>query len=116
MKIGDGEFVTNTHNLDAGPADRPHRSALGGGGSLFRGWPFRPVRLVGFAVDRLAAGDEGTLFSAGDEEDGRRRRLDAATDAIRSRFGEDAISQTASAFRPESTRDRARDERRVDET
>ena len=100
VKIRDGEFVTNTRSktLDD-PTDRTDilwKTAR----SLFREWNFRPVRLVGMSAERFEDAVPN-LFSAGDEEDARNRRLDAATDAIRDRFGGEAIARTAASFPPE---------------
>lgn len=112
VKIRDGEFVTNTRSktLDD-PTDRTDilwKTAR----SLFREWNFRPVRLVGMSAERFEDAVPN-LFSAGDEEDARNRRLDAATDAIRGRFGGEAIARTAASFPPDQARARSEgDERR----
>jgi DNA polymerase-4 len=100
VKIRDGEFVTNTKSKTLeDPTDRTDvlwETAR----ALFREWSFRPVRLVGMAAERFGEAVPN-LFSAGDEEDARNRRLDAATDAIRDRFGGEAIARTAASFPPE---------------
>ena len=112
VKIRDGEFVTNTRSktLDD-PTDRTDvlwKTAR----TLFREWSFRPVRLVGMSAERFEDAVPN-LFSAGDEEDARNRRLDAATDAIRGRFGGEAIARTAASFPPDQARARSEgDERR----
>jgi DNA polymerase-4 len=100
VKIRDGEFVTNTRSRTLeDPTDRTDvlwETAR----ALFREWSFRPVRLVGMSAERFEDAVPN-LFSAGDEEDARNRRLDAATDAIRDRFGGEAIARTAASFPPE---------------
>ena len=100
VKIRDGEFVTNTRSRTLeDPTDRTDvlwETAR----ALFRAWSFRPVRLVGMSAERFEDAVPN-LFSAGDEEDARNRRLDAATDAIRDRFGGEAIARTAASFPPE---------------
>lgn len=112
VKIRDGEFVTNTRSktLDD-PTDRTDilwKTAR----SLFREWNFRPVRLVGMSAERFEDAVPN-LFSTGDEEDARNRRLDATTDAIRGRFGGEAIARTAASFPPDQARARSEgDERR----
>jgi DNA polymerase-4 len=71
---------------------------------------FRPLRLVGFTATRLAggAGSPGTqldLFAANDPEHLRKTRLDRAADAIRARFGKDAIGHAdASRLPPRASR------------
>jgi DNA polymerase-4 len=112
VKIRDGEFVTNTRSATLEPTTDRTDVLWETARELFRRWPFRPVRLIGFAVDRLDAEDDGSLFTAGDPEHGRRRRLDAATDAIRAKFGGDAIARTAAAFRPDAARQRAEGDER----
>jgi len=112
VKIRDGDFVTNTRSATLDPSTDRTDLLWNAARELFRRWPFRPVRLIGFSVDRFDIGDEGSLFTAGDPEHGRRRRLDAATDAIRAKFGGDAIARTAAAFRPDTARDRAEGDER----
>lgn len=115
VKIRDGDFTTNTRAATLDPATDRTDLLWDTARGLFRGWPFRPVRLVGFTVDRLDATEGGSLFESFDPEHGRRRRLDAATDAIRAKFGGDAIGRTAATFRPGVARERAEgDERTAD--
>ncbi len=113
VKIRSGDFETVTRSTTAPePTDRTDiviERALG----LLAAWArtsWRPVRLVGATVSGLADPDGGRqvdLFAAAEDE--RRRRLDAATDAIRSRFGTTAIGR---GERPvERARDAADSER-----
>lgn len=106
VKIRDGAFVTNTRSRTfAQPTDRTDH-LWEAARSAFREWEFRPVRLIGFSVDRF--GDESpSLFAADDPDEGRRRRLDATTDAIRAKFGGDSIARTAAAFPPGAARGRS---------
>ena len=106
VKIRDGEFVTNTRSRTLPEATDRTDVIWETARALFREWTFRPVRLVGVSVERLGGGGE-SLFDEVDEAAGRRRRLDRTTDLIRDRFGGDAISRTAAAFPPESTRSRS---------
>ncbi|MDG2020683.1 MAG: DNA polymerase IV [Phycisphaerales bacterium] len=113
VKIRDGEFVTNTRSRTLEePTDRTDvlwETAR----TLFREWTFRPVRLIGMAAERFEEAVPD-LFSGSDEENARIRRLDAATDAIRDRFGGEAIARTASSFPPDQARNRSEgDERRA---
>ncbi len=112
VKIRDGDFVTNTRSATLDPATDRTDVLWEVARGLFRRWDFRPVRLVGFHVDRFDAGDGGSLFTAGDPEHGRQRRLDAATDAIRAKFGGDAIARTAAALRSDATRQRVEGDER----
>jgi DNA polymerase-4 len=66
---------------------------------------FRPLRLVGFTATRLEGGPDapGTqldLFAANDPEHLRKTRLDRAADAIRARFGKDAIGHADASRLP----------------
>lgn len=107
VKVRDGEFTTNTRAATLEPATDRTDLLWTAARRLFRDWRFRPVRLIGVAVDRFESAGSGSLFERLDVEDGRRRRLDAATDAIRAKYGGDAIGRTAATFRPGATRDRA---------
>lgn len=122
LKIRTGDFhtVTRSATLD-GATDRTDRvmeRAL----ELLATWArssFRPVRLIGTTVSNLAEPEDGRtvgLFEVAD--DGRRRRLDAATDAIRARFGGDAIGRgeraSGSAERRQQREDRPFDGRPAD--
>ncbi len=49
-----------------------------------------PVRLIGVSASGLAAGEQLGLFSSA-----RQGRLNAALDAVRARFGEDALNRTS---------------------
>ncbi len=114
VKIRDGDFVTNTRSRTLPDSTDLTDLLWKTARELFREWPFRPVRLIGIAVDRFGE-TEASLFAATDEDDGRKRRLDEATDVIRARFGGDAISRTASAFPPDVSRPRSEGgERRTD--
>ena len=113
MKIRDGAFVTNTRSSTLDHATDRTDVLWETARALFRAWAFRPVRLIGMSAERFEGDDPG-LFTGIDEEDSRSRRLDAATDAIRDRFGGEAIARTASSFPPDQARNRSEgDERRA---
>ena len=114
IKIRDGEFTTNTRSRTLSDSTDLTDLIWKTARELFREWPFRPVRLIGISVDRFEESGE-SLFAGSDAGEGRMRRLDEATDAIRARFGGDAISRTASAFPPGSAKGRSEGgERRTD--
>lgn len=91
IRFGDFETVTRAGPLAAptDATDELYRAARG----AFDRWVdegFRPVRLVGVAATRFLAGPR-QLELFGDPDHERRRRLDAAVDALQRRFGADAI-------------------------
>ncbi|MEE2972763.1 MAG: DNA polymerase IV, partial [Planctomycetota bacterium] len=116
VKIRDGDFVTNTRSRTLSESTDRTDLLWESAREAFRGWEFRPVRLIGFAVDRF--GEEGaSLFAEVAEDDQRRRRLDAATDRIRQKFGGDSIGRTSAAFPPEAARSRSEGaERRTEDS
>jgi DNA polymerase-4 len=92
IRYGDFETITRSRTLEAATG----RTDLlrGAASELFERWAqqgFRPVRLIGGSASQLtgAGGGQGELFA--DREDERARRLDAATDAIRAKFGTGAV-------------------------
>lgn len=108
VKMRDGSFTTNTRSttLDA-PTDRTD-VVWTAARSLFRDWPFRPVRLIGVSLSGLDTEATGSLFDDSDVGDAaRRRRLDAATDAIRGRFGGDSIGRTSASLSTPRNRERS---------
>ncbi|MEW6253268.1 MAG: DNA polymerase IV, partial [Planctomycetota bacterium] len=52
----------------------------------------RPVRLIGAGVAHVAKSGIGQLALFADPGSARRQRLDRALDAIRARYGDDAIT------------------------
>jgi DNA polymerase-4 len=95
IRYGDFETLTRSRTLE-GATDRSDL-LRGAASALFERWAregFRPVRLIGGSASQLAAGGgQGALFA--DREDERARRLDAATDAIRAKFGTGAVRRGA---------------------
>jgi DNA polymerase-4 len=96
IRFGDFETVTRSATMPE-PTDLNNeiwRAALG----LFDAWAkagYRPVRLIGIGVGHLSERGSETqqpgLFDA--EDQAKRRRLDAATDAIARKHGIDAIGR-----------------------
>ncbi len=108
MKIRDGSFTTNTRSATLEESTDRTDLIWDAARGLFRAWTFRPVRLVGVSLSRLDEAGTGSLFDQqGDEAPGRRRRLDAATDAIRDRFGGEAIGRTSASLSTERSRRRS---------
>ncbi len=107
LKYRDSTFTTLTRALTLGePTDVSgalYRAAL----ALLERVPRRQrkVRLLGVSASRLilgaaGAGEQLSLFTARHD---RSRALDRAVDAIRDRFGEDAIRRAALAKEPSET-------------
>ncbi|NCF39941.1 MAG: DNA polymerase IV [Planctomycetia bacterium] len=111
VKIRDGAFVTNTRSATLDRATDRTDLLWETARTLFRAWSFRPVRLIGMSAERFEDDDPG-LFTGIDEEESRSRRLDAATDAIRDRFGGEAIARTAASFPPGNARERSEGDER----
>jgi DNA polymerase-4 len=103
LRFGDFRTVTRARTLDAA-TDRTDllRAAAREVFREFVTGGFRPLRLVGFTATRLegadAPGGQLDLFAELDPGHRRKSRLDRAADAIRARFGKDAIGH-ADAFR-----------------
>ncbi len=99
IRFGDFETITRSGTL-ATKSDRTDdlwAEAL----ELFDRWAsgsFRPVRLIGMGASHLSepGGEQLGLFAA--ETDEKRSRVDEAADAIRAKFGDDAIGR-AGAWR-----------------
>jgi DNA polymerase-4 len=92
IRFGDFETITRSGTLGT-KSDRTDdlwREAV----ALFDRWAdrsFRPVRLIGMGAGHLSepGGEQMGLFAG--EADERLSRVDEATDAIRAKFGDDAI-------------------------
>lgn len=98
VKIRYGDFQTITRSATLPRATDCTDRLRDQASALFARWAreaFQPVRLIGASVSQLVplgAGQQ-TLFS--DPEDERNRRLDRAADAVRERFGPDALRRGA---------------------
>ncbi|MBK12489.1 MAG: DNA polymerase IV [Crocinitomicaceae bacterium] len=108
VKVRDGSFATNTRSTTLDHPTDQTGMIWDAARSLFRSWPFRPVRLIGVSLARLDEEDTESLFGSGDDSaSDRRRRLDAATDAIRDRFGGDSIGRTSASLSSRRTKERS---------
>ena len=89
LKIRYGRFETVTRSATLPDATDATADLWAGAVALWERWAaegFRPVRLIGMTAARLEGGPlQGPLFADPVQE--RQRRLDAALDAIRDRFG-----------------------------
>jgi DNA polymerase-4 len=91
IRFGDFRTISRAATLD----DATDRTDLlwSSASRLFGRWAgssFRPVRLIGYRASGLTgSGPQLQLFT--EETDERRRTLDRVTDAIREKFGEEAI-------------------------
>jgi DNA polymerase-4 len=98
VKIRYGDFETITRSRTLKQATDRSDLLRNAASELFERWArggFRPVRLIGGSASQLSAAGagQGALFA--DREDERARRLDAATDAIRAKFGSGAVRRGA---------------------
>ena len=97
VKIRSGDYQTLTRSRTLREPTDLTDAVIATARELFGSWAtgsFRPLRLVGTSLSNLVepeAGSQPSLFSP--EQDERRRRLDAATDDIRRRFGTGAIGR-----------------------
>ncbi len=94
IRYGDFRTISRHTTLDA-PTDETDL-LWAAAASLFDAWSkLQPpaVRLIGMGVSQMSRreGQQLTLFE--DEAAARRRQLDRALDAIRERFGQDAVSR-----------------------
>jgi DNA polymerase IV len=90
LKIRYGQFQTSTRSMTLGRPTHTTAELWRAARQLFQNWPFRPVRLIGMAAERLtSAGEPAWLFSDLDER--RQSNLDAVADRINERFGKRAI-------------------------
>ncbi len=114
VKLRDGEFHTQTRSATF---DQPTDSTsvlYSEARRVFRTWAekeFRPLRVVGYHVSRFED-EQARLFE--NPSDTRDRQIDTVTDEIKKRFGADAISRTASAFPPQSSKDNSEGGQRND--
>jgi DNA polymerase-4 len=96
IRYGDFETISRSATLEVATdrSDLLRDTASG----LFERWAragFRPVRLIGGSVSGLEHAGEGQRELFADPADERARRLDRATDAIREKFGADAVRRGA---------------------
>lgn len=105
LRFGDFRTVTRARTLDVA-TDRTDllRTAARAAFREFVAEGYRPLRLVGFTATRLEGeatpGAQLELFAGADPAHARKSRLDRAADAIRARFGKDAIGHADAARRP----------------
>ena len=107
LKLRDGEFNTQTRSATLELPTDSTSVLFAEARRLFRTWAkqeFRPLRLIGFHASRFED-EQASLFEV--PKDQRDRRIDTVTDQIKERFGDAAISRTASAFPPDKSKDRA---------
>lgn len=102
IRFGDFQTITRAHTLDR-PTDDAG-AIFAAARELFDAWAgaaFQPVRLVGLSASQLTEAGQPEqlgLFES-PESDARRRRVEAAFDAISDKFGNRAITR-AGAIRP----------------
>jgi DNA polymerase-4 len=102
IRYGDFETITRAQSLPE-PTDVT-ASLWAAARDIFDRWAaaqFRPVRLIGVSVSHLA-GEAAQLRLFEHPADQKQRRLDAAVDAIRARFGRAAVWRAGRLRKDES--------------
>ncbi|MEM8758003.1 MAG: DNA polymerase IV [Planctomycetota bacterium] len=96
IRFGDFQTITRAHTLDRPTDDTAELFAAAS--DLFDAWAskaFRPVRLIGVSTSQLTDAGEPAqlgLFENASQAD-KRRKLDAAFDAINGKFGSRSITR-----------------------
>ncbi|MGA9852517.1 MAG: DNA polymerase IV [Gammaproteobacteria bacterium] len=92
LKLRTADFHRHTRQRRFAPPDNSFAVLWPLAEDLLHDWlrknPGRPLRLIGVGARDFAANDQLVLF---EESLSRGRRLDAATDAVHERFGEEAL-------------------------
>ncbi len=98
LKLRTVDFRRHTRQRRFAPPDNSFAVLWPLAEALLRGWlrdnPGRPLRLIGVGARDFAGNDQLALFEEGlfEKELKRGRRLDAAADAVRERFGDEVLS------------------------
>jgi DNA polymerase-4 len=92
LKIRYGDFQTISRSVTLSSSTNATAQLWEAALNLFEQWPFKPVRLIGMAAERLGEGEEQlSLFV--DPQDQRQKKLDEVADRINQRFGKRAIGR-----------------------
>jgi len=95
LKIRFGDFQTVTRSKSMAKSTDSTAELEEVAVSIWNTWvaqSFQPVRLIGVTVSQFS-GDAAQMDLFPDQEHERQRRVDAATDEIRQRFGNDSIKR-----------------------
>ncbi|HLW74103.1 MAG TPA: DNA polymerase IV [Gammaproteobacteria bacterium] len=94
LKLREADFRRHTRQRRFTPADASFGALFPIARTLLVRWleehPDRPLRLIGVGAREFAANQQTELF---DETRARRERLEAASDAVRERFGEESLQR-----------------------
>ncbi|MGH8377322.1 MAG: DNA polymerase Y family protein, partial [Gammaproteobacteria bacterium] len=94
LKLRTVDFHRHTRQRRFAPPDNSFAVLWPLAETLLRNWlrdhPGRPLRLIGVGARDFAGTDQLALF---EEDLNRGRRLDATADAVRERFGDEALSR-----------------------
>jgi DNA polymerase IV len=106
VKIRRGDFRTYTRQAAVKPATHETRAIAKAATGLLDAWledqPDAAVRLLGVGANDLTDAPQLELFQNDDQQ--RDRRLDAATDQIRARFGGPALTRASALTHPDKAR------------
>lgn len=94
LKLREADFSRHTRQRRFTPADASFGALFPIARALLSRWleehPGRPLRLIGVGARDFAGDQQHDLF---DEGRARRERLEAASDAVRERFGEESLQR-----------------------
>lgn len=107
VRYGDFETITRSASVRTSGGSKTDRTdeLWAAASGLYDAWAagsFRPVRLIGLGASGLSEPGGGQLGLFAVERDERRDRVDEATDAIRAKFGDDAIRRAGAWSRRRS--------------
>ena len=96
VQMVDSSFRRRSHQEQLGRMTDSTNEIYGAACRLLKEmWKGHPVRLIGVQVSKAAKEEYHQLSLFGEEENEKQRKLDAAIDKIRGKYGEDAIKRTS---------------------
>lgn len=96
VQLVDSEFHRWSHQENLGYMTDSTNEIYRSASRLLRSsWRNRPVRLIGVQVSKAAREEYRQMSLFGEKENEKQRRLDAAIDKIRGKYGENAIQRSS---------------------